>query len=86
MAISKTDLFDFLIDIVPRDEIKPQVGTHGCFFPLRPRISLSATLQRRAQSNNLSITFTSSTLDRSTQRNRNRNASYLFCTYLTTVF
>ena len=23
MAITKTDLFDFLIDIVPRDDIKP---------------------------------------------------------------
>ena len=38
MAITKTGVFDFLIDIVPRDDLKPQKKLDGvkisfcCFF------------------------------------------------------
>ena len=28
MAISKNDMFDFLIDIVPREDINPRSKTH----------------------------------------------------------
>lgn len=31
MAITKTDIFDFLIDIVPRDDAKPGKGVRSCF-------------------------------------------------------
>jgi hypothetical protein len=51
MAISKTDLFDFLIDIVPRDDIKPQVDTRMMVFPplTRTHMTFRYSLQQGAE-------------------------------------
>jgi nuclear transcription factor Y gamma len=45
MAITKTDIFDFLIDIVPRDDIKPgkRVSYDRAPFAIPPRLTIAAS-------------------------------------------
>lgn len=77
MAISKCDTFDFLIDIVPREELKPnkkQQQTHG------------VTTAANSGGNVTGVTLNADATQTSIQQNPVSNKSSLICSYLRSFY